>query len=272
MNYGSVCGASSIQPKAAKKRKAEKSPDGKILGARTRTGKTTGVLHLPTMPLVDGELRRLELETREFHRQTLPPDRHEDAAALRSFALQYNEWSVLAVARWAWEARHSAGKGNETEAGEDQGRPGADSEPFRRRRRRLRLVLPTSPTHFRRCGACGTYGHFEVMCSAIGGLSQDTVAADVDLRDEIVRGIARIDPVVERNEVCEGYAVEQCNKPFVVADEWRHLCSGTRREGGVGGRRTKTARAPPLPSRGVVMTELDHLAVYAAPNLDLLLG
>jgi hypothetical protein len=91
-----------------------------------------------------------------------------------------------------------------------------------------------------------------VACSL--GLSSGAAAC---LRDEIDRGVAQADPVIEITEVCEGYAVEQCNKPLAVAEERR--------------RRARRAASPPRPPQGVVVTELDHLAVHAAPSLELLL-
>jgi hypothetical protein len=145
-------------------------------------------------------------------------------AALRTFALQYNEWSVLTVARWV---------------NDDQ--PAAETNVFP-------LELPTAPTYFRRCGACGKFGHLESLCPRLSPLSASF------FRNEIDCSIQRTDPLAVAAELCEGYEIEQCNKPFDVADQ-RRKCDTDK----------------PLPSQ-VVMMEIDNVAIQAAPRMDQLLG
>jgi hypothetical protein len=165
------------------------------------------------------ELERLERETRECHKKTLPAG--NDGTKLRSFALEYNEWSVLAVAKWANQS--SAGGGS-----------------------RAPLELPTSPTHFRKCNVCGTFGHFDVLCPRLSPGTRKAFRAEMD------HLVAKTDQVTDMTELCEGYAIEQSNQPFDDADAAR------------GSRKRR------LPSQ-VCVTELDHLLIQAAPTADLLL-
>jgi hypothetical protein len=166
-------------------KKRKESTHTKDNGMKKKKAKKASPVRSPK-PL--SELDRLERETRECHKKTLPAA--SDGPKLRSFALEYNEWSVLAVAKWA----------NQSPAG------GGSRAP---------LELPTSPTHFRKCNVCGKFGHFDVLCPRLSPGRRKAFRAEMD------HLVAKSETLTDLTELCEGYAIEQSNQPFDDADAAR---------------------------------------------------
>jgi hypothetical protein len=134
----------------------------------------------PVAQEIPTPLDRLQREASELYMAQRPACDH---AVLRSFALQYNECSVLAVAKWV----------NFSDA------PHAETA--------MKHVI-TSPTIFHKCTVCGEFGHYEILCAQVA--REDSLF----LRNEIEEALARGKPITETAELCEGFVVEQSLKPF----------------------------------------------------------